>query len=143
MGSYTYGCYADIAMSQTDQLRPTADSLASDSQITWNRSAALQMLGGDEELLTEMVEIFLSDSPKLLARMEQALAVGDSSKLELAAHSLKGELQYLGVPEAIDQAQQLEIAGRDGKLDGAEDLLAAVRIRLSMIWSAVSQFAGN
>jgi HPt (histidine-containing phosphotransfer) domain-containing protein len=120
-------------MPQTDQL----SSLAPDSHITWNRSAALQMLGGDEDLLNEMVEIFLSDSPKLLVRLEEALALGDSSKLELAAHSLKGELQYLGVLEAIDQAQRLEIAGRDGELGGAEDLLAALRGRLTLIWAAV------
>src|ERR1700733_1695711 len=117
-------------MPQTDQL----SSLDPDSQITWNRSAALEMLGGDEDLLNEMVEIFLSDSPKLLVRLEEALALGDSSKLELAAHSLKGELQYLGVLEAIDQAQRLEIAGRDGELGGAEDLLAALRGRLTLIW---------
>jgi HPt (histidine-containing phosphotransfer) domain-containing protein len=121
-------------MPQTDEL----SSLAPDSQITWNRSAALQMLGGDEDLLNEMVEIFLSDSPKLLRRLEEALSVGDSSKLELAAHSLKGELQYLGVLEAIDQAQRLEIAGRDGELEGAEILLAALRGRLTLIWAAVT-----
>jgi two-component system, sensor histidine kinase and response regulator len=121
-------------MPQTDQL----SSLGPDSQITWNRSAALQMLGGDEDLLNEMVEIFLSDSPKLLDRIGQALSLGDSAKLELAAHSLKGELQYLGVQEAIDQAQQLEIAGRDGELDGAENLLEALRGRLILIWAAVT-----
>jgi two-component system sensor histidine kinase/response regulator len=126
-------------MPQTDQL----SSLDPDSQITWNRSAALEMLGGDEDLLNEMVEIFLSDSPKLLGRMEQALSLGDSSKLELAAHSLKGELQYLGVIEAIGQAQQLEIAGRDGELEGAEDLLASLRDRLVLIWAAVSQVGGG
>ena len=128
-----YGCYADFAMPQTDQLSSPAPA----PQIVWNRSAALQMLGGDEDLLLEMMEIFLSDSPKLLARMEQALSLGDSGKLELAAHSLKGELQYLGVQEAIDQAQRLEIAGRDGNLDGAENLLAALRSRLVLIWAAV------
>jgi HPt (histidine-containing phosphotransfer) domain-containing protein len=125
-------------MPQTDQI----SSLAPGSRITWNRSAALEMLGGDEDLLNEMVEIFLSDSPKLLVRLEEALARGDSAKLELAAHSLKGELQYLGVPEAIDQAQRLEIAGRNGKLDGAEDLLVALRGRLNLIWAAVGQLGG-
>ena len=35
----------------------------------WNPSAALEIVGGDEDLLNEMVQLFLVESPKLVAQM--------------------------------------------------------------------------
>jgi two-component system sensor histidine kinase/response regulator len=118
------------------------DTNRSNTIASWNRSAALEMLGGDENLLNEMIEIFLADSPKLLGRLEQALLQRDQSELELAAHSLKGELMYLGVQEVTETAEKLEAAGRTGKIDGAKELLQELRSRLAVLWTAVSQITG-
>jgi two-component system sensor histidine kinase/response regulator len=118
------------------------DTNRSNTIASWNRSAALEMLGGDENLLNEMIEIFLADSPKLLGRLEQALLQRDQSELELAAHSLKGELMYLGVQETTETAEKLEAAGRTGKMHGAEELLKELRSRLAVLWTAVSPIAG-
>src|ERR1700683_234409 len=82
----------------------------------WNRSAALEIVGGDEGLLNEMVQLFLVESPKLLAQMQQALAQNDPRLMEMAAHCLKGELRYLVVPEASEAADKLEITGRTGEM---------------------------
>ena len=58
--------------------------------------------------------------------------------LEHAAHSLKGQLGYLGLSE-VSEAQKLEDAGRTGELNGAEDLLAGLQIRLAEFWSILSK----
>src|ERR1700733_8837257 len=89
----------------------------------WNRSAALEIVGGDESLLNEMVQLFLVESPKLVAQMQQALAHNEPRLLEMAAHCLKGELRYLVVPEASEAADKLETAGRTGEMGAAADLL--------------------
>jgi HPt (histidine-containing phosphotransfer) domain-containing protein len=109
----------------------------------WNRSAALEIVGGDEGLLNEMVQLFLVESPKLLAQMQQALAHNDPHLLEMAAHCLKGELRYLVVPEASEAADKLEAAGRTGEMAAAADLLAELRSRLAALWTAVSEGAGS
>jgi HPt (histidine-containing phosphotransfer) domain-containing protein len=105
----------------------------------WNRSAALEIVGGDESLLTEMVQLFLVESPKLVAQMEEALVRNDPRLLEMAAHCLKGELRYLVVPETSEAADKLEVAARTGKIGAAADLLADLRTRLALLWTVVSE----
>ena len=113
-----------------------------DHREHWNRSAALEIVGGDESLLNEMVQLFLVESPKLVAQMEQALVRNDPRLLELAAHCLKGELRYLAVPEAGEAADKLEAAGRTGEMEATWDLLADLRTRLALLWTVVSKNAG-
>jgi HPt (histidine-containing phosphotransfer) domain-containing protein len=108
----------------------------------WNRSAALEILGGDDSLLNEMVQLFLVESPKLVVQMQQALAHNDARLLEMAAHCLKGELRYLVVPEASEAADKLETAGRTGEMGAAADLLGDLRTRLELLWTLVSEDAG-
>jgi HPt (histidine-containing phosphotransfer) domain-containing protein len=109
----------------------------------WNRSAALEIVGGDESLLNEMVQLFLVESPKLIAQMQQALAHNDPRLLEMAAHCLRGELRYLVVPEASEAADKLEAAGRTGEMGAAADFLADLRTRLELLWIVVSEDAGS
>jgi HPt (histidine-containing phosphotransfer) domain-containing protein len=109
----------------------------------WNRSAALEIVGGDNSLLNEMVKLFLVESPKLVAQMEQALVHNDPRLLELAAHCLKGELRYLAVPEAGEAADKLEAAGRTGEMESTWDLLADLRTRLALLWTDVRESAGT
>jgi two-component system sensor histidine kinase/response regulator len=101
--------------------------------ILWDRAKALERLEGDEELLREVVGIFLEGKPKMLAQMEQALVEHTPETLELAAHSLKGELAYLGVVEACETARQLEEMGKKQVLDNAKVLVARLRIQLCQV----------
>ena len=92
-------------------------------------------------MLNEMVQLFLVESPKLLAQMQQALAHNDPRLLEMAAHCLKGELRYLVVPDASEAAEKLEAAGRTGEIAAAADLLVDLRSRLALLWTVVSDRA--
>lgn len=95
-------------------------------------------MGGDEKLLDEVVALFLLESPKLVAQMQQALLQQDRRMLELAAHCLRGQLGYLELPEA-SEARKLEDAGRTGELQGAEESLAELKIRLAGVWSILGE----
>jgi two-component system, sensor histidine kinase and response regulator len=98
-------------------------------------------VGGDETLLDEIVALFLLESPRLVTQMQQALLRQDLQMLELAAHCLKGQLRYLGLPEA-SEAQKLEDAGRTGELGGAGDCLAGLKSRLAEAWSILGRKPG-
>jgi len=78
---------------------------------SWNRIEALDRIGGDEELLRDLCQIFLEESPKLLQKLQQAVAAGDSDGVMRAAHSLKGESSYLGAGGTSQAARQLEEMG--------------------------------
>jgi HPt (histidine-containing phosphotransfer) domain-containing protein len=103
----------------------------------WNRSAALESVGGDEVLLRELIQVFLIESPKYLTQIEEALLLHDQHLLEFAAHSLRGGLGYLGVPETSEAAQQLETAGRTGKIEGATELFLCLRFRMAELWTVL------
>jgi HPt (histidine-containing phosphotransfer) domain-containing protein len=118
---------------QVDKARAPEAQLPS-----WARSKALELVGGDESLLNEVVAIFLEESPRLVTQIQHALLDRDPRMLEHAAHSLKGQLGYLGLSE-ISEAQKLEDAGRTRELRGAEDLLAGLQIRLVEVWSTLSR----
>jgi HPt (histidine-containing phosphotransfer) domain-containing protein len=94
------------------------------SEGTWNVSMTLEQLGGDETLLHEVLDIFLVEAPKHLAALHSAVAQGSAETVETAAHTLKGELGYLGIPEITRRAAELEDMGRSRNLQGAPNLLA-------------------
>jgi signal transduction histidine kinase/CheY-like chemotaxis protein len=93
---------------------------------SWNRAEALDRIGGDEDLLRDLCHIFLEESPKLLQKLQQAVAAGDSDGLMRAAHSLKGEASYLGADGTSHTARQLEDMGREKNLSRASDTLATL-----------------
>jgi CheY-like chemotaxis protein len=112
---------------------PTAQAMPS----LWDRTKALERVDGDESLLRELVQIFLDESPKQLAILQKAIATANLKELEEAAHSLKGELSYLGLPEAAQRAKELERLGRERSLQPAADLFPAFHRDLSLVAAAM------
>lgn len=86
-----------------------------------DESVALSRVGGDVELLREVVGLFLDDYPHSLEMIREAVARGDQSSLERHAHSLKGSVSTFGAQEAFEAAQELEKQGRTGDLASAVD----------------------
>jgi two-component system sensor histidine kinase/response regulator len=87
----------------------------------FDRDAALARVEGDAELLLEILEVFLDDSPRLLIRIREALRRKDLKALEQAAHTLKGSVGNFCAPAAYEAASRLELIGREGKLKSAQE----------------------
>jgi CheY-like chemotaxis protein len=89
-----------------------------------DRAAVLARLEGDEELLREIVGMFLDECPRLLTELREAISQKDADQLQRTAHSLKGCLVNFGVGPAIEAALWLEMIGREGDLTEAEQAYA-------------------
>jgi signal transduction histidine kinase/CheY-like chemotaxis protein/HPt (histidine-containing phosphotransfer) domain-containing protein len=89
----------------------------------WDFDQARARTAEDEVLLREIVKIFLEESPRLMERIEQALAENDAEQLERAAHSLKGQIRCLAAPEALSAAEKLDEKARLGDLSAAAEAL--------------------
>jgi PAS domain S-box-containing protein len=85
-----------------------------------DEALALSRVGGDVELLKEVVELFLDDYPEAFERIRQAVASRDASALEHNAHSLKGSVSTFGANRAFEAALALEKQGRSGDLSDAQ-----------------------
>ena len=99
--------------------------------VSWDPSQALGRVDGDEELLRELIQIFLEETPKHLSGLEQAIQANERNTIERIAHTLKGELGYLGMSGACEKARLLEDLGREGKLDEVPALYKGLNDELS------------
>jgi two-component system, sensor histidine kinase and response regulator len=76
----------------------------------------LRNIGGDTELLEQLVEMFLQRHQTMLEAIRAALADRDQVAVEQAAHALKGTASNLCASEVVLSAGQLEAFGRLGTL---------------------------
>jgi two-component system sensor histidine kinase/response regulator len=90
--------------------------------------AALNVVGGDPELLREAVGAFLEqDYPRDLEKLVEGIARQDAPAVKKAAHGLKGALSSLGSRPARDVALRLETMGHEGDLSSAPCVLEELR----------------
>src|SRR5688500_15995122 len=87
--------------------------------VTLDVKDALQRLGNDEELLRDIIQIYLEDSPAMLERIHAAVAAADANELQRAAHILKGLAATLSAAEVVGVAQRLEHIGASRNLTDA------------------------
>jgi HPt (histidine-containing phosphotransfer) domain-containing protein len=78
----------------------------------------LKEIGG-LELVNELAEVFLSDTPELIASIQAALDSEDWETLARASHSLKSSSFYLGAVALSTLSANLE---REAKAHGSLDL---------------------
>jgi CheY-like chemotaxis protein len=88
-----------------------------------DRQVALERTGHDGELLRQLIEIFLSDYPQLLAQLSAAQRVGDATTFHRMAHTLKGNAGVFGAEAVVEVARHLEQRGQEAHLHDAETLL--------------------
>nr|HEV7955150.1 response regulator [Candidatus Acidoferrales bacterium] len=89
-------------------------------ELSFNRAELSERLQGNDELMGELIQLFVGDAPLQIKAIGLALQEQSASRLESAAHSLKGSAASLGASALAGIARRLEIRGRDQKLAGAE-----------------------
>ena len=87
----------------------------------WDLERAMTRVGGDRDLLGELIVIFETECPKLLGLIRTAIERGDAASLEMNAHGLKGAAGNFSAGPVADRARELEMMGRNKKLDGAAE----------------------
>lgn len=67
----------------------------------FEREQVLFNLGGDEELLEQLIQMYAEDEPRLVADIDTAIATRDAEALHNAAHALKGAVANFCATRAI------------------------------------------
>jgi CheY-like chemotaxis protein len=106
-------------------------------EVRWNISKTLEQVGGDEALLQEVLDIFLDEAPKHLAALRLAVAQGIAKTVETSAHTLKGEIGYMGLPEISQTVAEIEGIGRSNNVPGAASLLSQLEADLIRLFTAI------
>jgi len=111
-------------------------------KVSWGKAEALDRLGGDEDLLRELCQIFLDESPKLLQKLREGIANADPEAVMRAAHSLKGELGYLGAAKAVQAARELEDMGHEKNLSRATEVFTVLDQEFTALHLTLKESAG-
>ena len=69
---------------------------------------------GDDDLLVQLIDLFLEDAPRRIAGMRDAIAREDWAALTAFAHSLRGSCGSLGALRLAELCARLENVGRVG-----------------------------
>ncbi len=103
---------------------------------------SLQEVGGDS-LLTEIVEMFLSDCPLRLEKIRTSIGEGDVTGTEDGAHSLKGAAGAVGAMGLHAICAELEMKAMSGSLDGAGEYLRRISDELDKVSSYLAGKLGS
>ena len=90
-------------------------------EVDWR--VALETVNGSEALLLDIINEFLSEVPKLMSRISQAIADNDAENGRLAAHTLKSALRIFAAHRTSNFAMQIEKSAESENLVDAAELL--------------------
>jgi HPt (histidine-containing phosphotransfer) domain-containing protein len=88
---------------------------------TFDKDELLKRFDGEKEFLAELIEIFANDTPEQFSEIQKAVDNRNGKDLEKSAHKLKGAIANFGEKAAFETALQLEMMGRNNRLDGVEE----------------------
>jgi HPt (histidine-containing phosphotransfer) domain-containing protein len=98
------------------------DKDVGDLEGVFDMAAVMSKIDGDEELLKELVAIFLENYPKQMSDIKDAIEQGSSKALEKSSHSLKGSVGIFCTKLVYDTALKLELMGRENNLANAGEV---------------------
>jgi CheY-like chemotaxis protein len=75
------------------------------------------------DFLSELIDLFIKDSPPRIDRMKEALAMDDSQALAVAAHALKGSSGQVGARRMHALCDIVEDLSRAGHMHGTDALV--------------------
>jgi PAS domain S-box-containing protein len=104
-----------------------------------DREALLSGIGGDRQLLRDLIRLFIADTPKLINRLERALARGDAKLLKETAHALKGSVGNFDTGRVFEAVRRLEVFGREEKLPEAKTAFATVKAEVARLMHALKR----
>jgi PAS domain S-box-containing protein len=119
----------DAVVSASPSASP-AESSPGVSTPSVDLSVLLAGFGGRSDLVTEVIDVFLADTPVMLTRLRNAAERADTSELAAAAHAIKGSAGLFSQGEAYELARALELRARSG--DGSDAIAASTTIEASV-----------
>ena len=118
--------------------QPAAVVPVQNDEKAFDKHALLNRVGGDHDLLRELVQLFADDTPPLLEELRKAIRKKNAETLERSAHRLKGALNNLSATKAAELASRLEKMGQDKKFKDAAPTLTKLDDALKEVTASLN-----
>jgi two-component system sensor histidine kinase/response regulator len=105
-----------------------------------DRDGLMERLGGDEQLLSEVIRVFLDDCPARLAAIKAAVDCRDAERIRTSAHALTGAAANLSAQGLFDAARMLERLGAEGRLEPAEAAWRRLSVEATSVIDTLRRF---
>lgn len=92
------------------------NTMSEDSRLI-DRAKALELLGGDEEMLEQIYDMFVGYVPNQVNELKEAMKARDLETLNRISHSLKSNAGTIGCERLMSAAYQMEMAVKDNEID--------------------------
>jgi PAS domain S-box-containing protein len=92
---------------------------------------------GEPDFLTELIDLYIAESVKLLEHMRQAVSENELGALRKAAHALKGSCGNMGAKTLMGYCAELEELSGRGDLDAARAYLPRVELEYARVQTAL------
>lgn len=116
---------------------PSVENTMTNDTTLYDWSRAVEMLGGEEDLLCSVLAMFLEELPGYLGALDADLAAGDAAGAARTAHTLKGLLATFCADAAMQAAAALEQQAKAGMPD--EQVVAALKSAIAVLVPALEQ----
>ena len=97
-------------------------------------------VAGDRELACDVLETFLQETDRALARLVDAVGQAQAPAVRAAAHYIKGMAGNVAAGQLCETCRELEAAALAGDLTSAPALTARVRTLMGETTSAMRRY---
>jgi HPt (histidine-containing phosphotransfer) domain-containing protein len=101
----------------------------------------LELVDGSEELLRELMAVFVEESGQLMPALRNAIEQQNLAEVRRLAHTIKGGARHFAAHSTVAAAERLEIMGRDGDLAGADAAYARLEREVEQLRHACADVA--
>ena len=106
----------------------------------WSPERMVARLGGDEALTRQLVSLFLTECPRMMAEVRASVAEGSAEVMRRAAHAFKGSVSNFTDRGAVVTARELEDIGREDRLADAPATLARLERDVAVLVNRLREF---
>jgi HPt (histidine-containing phosphotransfer) domain-containing protein len=99
---------------------------------------ALDMIGGDMDLLKEILGMFSADVARKLADLQQGLAISDAAMAKRAGHTLKGAASNICAESVRKVACEIEQLAAQGDLKSVAEKMPSLQAELAKLEAAIA-----
>ncbi len=100
-------------------------------------------LAGAESAVDQILDTFLDSTPQRVAAITRALASGNATDIERAAHALKSAAGTIGAKSLAALLQQIEAAGKAGDVAAARALQDRLEAESAAVIDQLTRLRGN
>jgi len=128
------------ALARAVETHPTPDPPGStttedamDAVIPMDLTHLRELVGGDEEVMGEILDLFMEDAPRQIAALGEAITQGNWEEAGRLAHTLKGSASNVGAEPLRHAAWSLEKRSKDDGVGEPADLLARCEAEMARV----------